>query len=154
MGRRALILRRVRMMAAGARGRALSGRNREALSTDAANAGGPARSSDETPVMGAERRGRLICGLLSRATRRCSGRRRVSKSGPEGKPFQIPKRLVWEAYKSVKANKGAAGVDGQSIEDFEKDLKDNLYKIWNRMSSGNQSGPLVICGVSVLASGL
>src|ERR1019366_7458961 len=129
MGRRALILRRVRMMAAGARGRALSGRNREALSTDAANAGGPARSSDETPVMGAERRGRLICGLLSRATRRCSGRRRVSKSGPEGKPFQIPKRLVWEAYKSVKANKGAAGVDGQSIEDFEKDLKDTVFLV-------------------------
>jgi retron-type reverse transcriptase len=40
---------------------------------------------------------------------------------------------VWEAYKSVKANKGAAGVDGQSIEDFEVDLKNNLYKIWNRM---------------------
>ncbi len=54
----------------------------------------------------------------------------MSKSGPEGKPFQIPKRLVWEAYKSVKANKGAAGVDGQSIEDFEADLGNNLYKIW------------------------
>lgn len=133
----------VRRMAAGARGRALSGRNREALSTDAASAGGPARSSDEAPVMGAERRGRLICGLLSRATRRWSGRRRVSKSGPEGKPFQIPKRLVWEAYKSVKASKGAAGVDGQSIEDFEKDLKDNLYKIWNRMSSGTYFPPPV-----------
>ena len=67
----------------------------------------------------------------------------MSKSGPEGKPFQIPKRLVWEAYKSVKANKGAAGVDGQSIEDFEKDLKDNLYKIWNRMSSGTYFPPPV-----------
>lgn len=67
----------------------------------------------------------------------------MSKSGPEGKPFQIPKRLVWEAYKSVKASKGAAGVDGQSIEDFEKDLKDNLYKIWNRMSSGTYFPPPV-----------
>ena len=67
----------------------------------------------------------------------------MSKSGPEGKPFQIPKRLVWEAYKSVKANKGAAGVDGQSIEDFEKDLKGNLYKIWNRMSSGTYFPPAV-----------
>jgi retron-type reverse transcriptase len=67
----------------------------------------------------------------------------VSKSGPEGKSFQIPKRLVWEAYKSVKANKGAAGVDGQSIGDFEKDLKDNLYKIWNRMSSGTYFPPPV-----------
>jgi RNA-directed DNA polymerase len=93
--------------------------------------------------MGAERRGRLICGLLARATRRCSGRRRVGKSGPEGKPLQIPKRLVWEAYKSVKANKGAAGVDGQSIEDFEADLRDNLCKIWNRMSSGTYFPPPV-----------
>jgi RNA-directed DNA polymerase len=67
----------------------------------------------------------------------------VSKSGPEDKPFQIPKRLVWEAYKSVKANKGAAGVDGQSIEDFEADLRNNLYKIWNRMSSGTYFPPPV-----------
>jgi len=67
----------------------------------------------------------------------------VGKSGPEGKPFQIPKRLVWEAYKSVRVNKGAAGVDGQSIEDFEADLRDNLYKIWNRMSSGTYFPPPV-----------
>ena len=67
----------------------------------------------------------------------------MGKSGPEGKSFEIPKRLVWEAYKSVKANKGAAGVDGQSIEDFESDLKDNLYKIWNRMSSGTYFPPPV-----------
>ena len=67
----------------------------------------------------------------------------MSKSGSEGKPFQIPKRLVWEAYKSVKANKGAAGVDGQSIEDFEADLRNNLYKIWNRMSSGTYFPPPV-----------
>ncbi len=61
----------------------------------------------------------------------------MGKSDPKDKPFQIPKGLVWEAYKSVKRNKGAAGVDGQSIEEFEADLKDNLYKIWNRMSSGS-----------------
>jgi RNA-directed DNA polymerase len=67
----------------------------------------------------------------------------VGKSGPEGKPFNIPKQLVWEAYQSVKANKGAAGVDGQSIEDFEADLKNNLYKIWNRMSSGTYFPPPV-----------
>ncbi len=64
----------------------------------------------------------------------------MSKSGPEGKPFQIPKQLVWEAYKSVKANKGAAGV---SIEDFEADLRNNLYRIWNRMSSGTYFPPPV-----------
>jgi group II intron reverse transcriptase/maturase len=50
---------------------------------------------------------------------------------------------VWEAYKSVKANKGAAGVDGQSIEEFEADLKNNLYRIWNRMSSGTYFPPPV-----------
>ena len=50
---------------------------------------------------------------------------------------------MWEAYKRVKANKGAAGVDGQSIEDFEADLKNNLYRIWNRMSSGTYFPPPV-----------
>ena len=52
------------------------------------------------------------------------------------KPFNIDKRLVYEAYKAVKSNRGAAGVDEQSIEQFEEDLAGNLYKIWNRMSSG------------------
>src|SRR5438876_10875031 len=61
----------------------------------------------------------------------------------EAKPFCISKREVWEAYKRVKANKGAAGVDEQSIEDFEKKLKKNLYKIWNRMSSGSYFPPPV-----------
>jgi RNA-directed DNA polymerase len=55
-------------------------------------------------------------------------------SGP--KPFVISKHDVWEAYRRVKANKGAAGVDAQSVEQFEEDLKGNLYKLWNRLSSG------------------
>ena len=55
----------------------------------------------------------------------------------EAKPYVIPKQLVWEAYQRVKANRGAAGVDGESLAAFEKDLKGNLYKIWNRMSSGS-----------------
>jgi RNA-directed DNA polymerase len=54
----------------------------------------------------------------------------------KAKPFSISKREVWEAYKRVKANQGAAGVDGQSIAEFEEDLKNNLFKIWNRMSKG------------------
>jgi len=53
------------------------------------------------------------------------------------KPFNIDKRLVYEAYKAVKSNRGAAGVDEQTIEQFEADLSRNLYKIWNRMSSGS-----------------
>ncbi len=61
----------------------------------------------------------------------------------EAKPFKIPKRDVWEAFKRVKANQGAAGVDGQSIADFEANLKGNLYKLWNRMSSGSYFPPPV-----------
>jgi RNA-directed DNA polymerase len=61
----------------------------------------------------------------------------------KAKPFQISKKVVWDAYLKVKANKGAAGVDDQSIEEFEKDLKDNLYKHWNRMSSGTYFPPPV-----------
>jgi retron-type reverse transcriptase len=61
----------------------------------------------------------------------------------EGKPFDISKREVWEAYETVKANKGAPGVDGCSIEEFDRDLKNNLYKIWNRMSSGSYLPPPV-----------
>jgi RNA-directed DNA polymerase len=64
-------------------------------------------------------------------------------SGLEGKPFDIPKRLVWQAWKRVKANGGAAGVDGVTIEVFEAGLRDNLYKIWNRMSSGTYFPPPV-----------
>ena len=59
------------------------------------------------------------------------------------KPFMIEKRQVYEAYKAVKSNKGAAGVDGQTIEQFEADLGGNLYKIWNRMSSGSYFPPPV-----------
>lgn len=55
----------------------------------------------------------------------------------QAKPFAIQKREVWEAFKKVKANHGAAGVDGQSIEEFEAKLSANLYKLWNRMSSGS-----------------
>jgi len=68
----------------------------------------------------------------------------VNESKPTAaKPFDISKRVVWEAYERVKANQGAAGVDGESIEEFEKDLKGNLYKLWNRMSSGSYFPPPV-----------
>ncbi len=59
------------------------------------------------------------------------------------KSYDISKQVVWEAYKRVKANKGAAGIDDESIDCFEENLKDNLYKIWNRMSSGSYFPPPV-----------
>ena len=64
-------------------------------------------------------------------------------SEPKSKPFDISKRVVFEAYRRVKANKGAAGVDDESIAAFEVDLKGNLYKLWNRMSSGSYFPPPV-----------
>ncbi|KJE22162.1 Retron-type reverse transcriptase [Frankia torreyi] len=67
----------------------------------------------------------------------------MDNSGPKQRPYVISKTLVWEAYQQVRRNKGAAGVDGQSIEDFEKDLKNNLYKVWVRMSSGSYFPPPV-----------
>jgi len=62
---------------------------------------------------------------------------------PEAKPYDISKQLVWDAFQRVKANRGAAGVDGESLEAFEEDLKGNLFKIWNRMSSGSYFPPPV-----------
>lgn len=59
------------------------------------------------------------------------------------KPFNISKQIVFEAYKRVKANRGGAGIDGQSIEGFDANLEDNLYKVWNRMSSGSYIPPPV-----------
>jgi RNA-directed DNA polymerase len=62
---------------------------------------------------------------------------------PEDKSFAIPKLLVWEAWRQVKANKGAPGVDEQDLDAFEKDLENNLFKVWNRMSSGTWFPPPV-----------
>jgi retron-type reverse transcriptase len=61
----------------------------------------------------------------------------------QAKPYDIPKQLVWEAYGQVAANKGAPGVDEQTLGEFAADLKGNLYKIWNRMSSGSYFPPPV-----------
>jgi RNA-directed DNA polymerase len=93
--------------------------------------------------MGVEPRGQVIRGCACSINRKLSGRSCVSESKLSGKPFEISKREVWDAYERVKAKKGAPGVDGCSIEDFEKDLKNNLYKIWVRMSSGSYFPPPV-----------
>lgn len=67
------------------------------------------------------------------------GRNQLSKT----KSFEISKQIVFQAYEKIKKNKGSAGIDEESIEDFEKNLKNNLYKIWNRMSSGSYFPPPV-----------
>ena len=85
-----------------------------------------------------ERRGSIVQLGLEKTT----GNGRIGLK--QAKPFSITKRQVWEAYKRVKANKGAAGVDGQTIEAFEEDLKDNLYKLWNRLASGSYIPPAVL----------
>jgi RNA-directed DNA polymerase len=59
------------------------------------------------------------------------------------KPYRIAKRTVWEAFQQVKANRGAAGIDDESVAMFEQDLSKNLYKLWNRMSSGSYMPPPV-----------
>ena len=66
----------------------------------------------------------------------------MSESKP--KSFEISKRAVWNAWLRVKANKGAAGVDEQSISEFEANLTGNLYKLWNRLSSGSYFPPPVL----------
>ena len=71
----------------------------------------------------------------------------------KAKPFSISKREVWEAYKHVKANQGAAGVDGQSIAEVERDLTHNRDKLWKRFSSGSSFPPPVRRGDSPKGEG-
>ena len=78
----------------------------------------------------------------SRHSACAGGQLRMQEERPrQAKQFCISKWLVWEAYQRVRANQGAPGVDSESIEVFEEDLKNNLYRIWNRMSSGTYFPP-------------
>src|SRR5438128_2907188 len=86
--------------------------------------------------MGLDRRGCVVQPRLR-------VNRRREEPVDKAKPFDIPKREVWEAFKHVRANQGAAGVDRQSIADFEADLLNNLYELWNRLSSGSYFPPPV-----------
>src|ERR1700736_2365156 len=118
------------------KGQATSGSNREGESTEAERRGGAARSSEEGLVMGPERRGCVVQPWPLANWKR-------EEPVDEAKPFKIPKREIWEAFKRVKANHGAAGVDGQSIVAFEPTLSGTLYKLWNRMSWGSYFRPPV-----------
>jgi hypothetical protein len=94
--------------------------------------------------VGVEPRGRLIRNVRSfNRGREPWEEAKLNLPKSQDKPFVIPKPLVWEAWRQVKANKGAPGVDGQALEAFEADLGGNLYKIWNRMSSGSYFPPPV-----------
>jgi hypothetical protein len=120
----------------------LDGRNRR-TGTDAEPAGGPSRSSDEAPAMGVERRGRLIREGSWNNTPMMGLEELVSQPKSAGKPFAISKQAVLDAFRKVKANKGGPGVDGCTIEEFEADLRNKLYVMWNRMSSGSYFPPPV-----------
>ena len=84
--------------------------------------------------MGSERRGRAVHG---RVEVNPSGEEPTDGPKQKLKSFEIPKRLVFEAWEKVRANSAAPGVDAVSIDDFAADEVDNLYKLWNRMSSGS-----------------
>ncbi len=120
-----------------ANGKATSGLNHEGESTNATPRDGTPRSSDEVRESGWSEGGVCSEAKFVRPTR--NGR----SLKDEAKPYCISRREVLEAYEKVKSNKGAAGVDEQTIEDFEKDLKNNLYRVWNRMSSGSYFPPPV-----------
>src|ERR1035437_1114394 len=121
------------------------GSTRKGLSTDLGCAGGPVRSSGEVPAGrgggGAKGPGHLWrCSWVNRDE---SGRSCMDELKSAGKSFEISKWEVWEAYRQVKANKGAPGVDKVTMVDFETDLGGNLYRIWNRMSAGSYFPPPV-----------
>ena len=100
---------------------------------------GLSHSSEETPVMGVERRAGVTQLRLPLTTPK-GGR----DSGAETKSIPITKRMIWESYKKVRKNKGAAGIDEETIDMYEQRLEDNLYMLWNRMSSGSYFPPPVL----------
>lgn len=107
----------------------------EKESTDVQSRGGSARSSEEL-YENKGSKGAELSSYFSMPTER-------DELIKVTKQYNIPKQLVMEAYKTVKANRGAAGIDGESLEEFEINFKSKLYKIWNRMSSGSYMPPAV-----------
>src|SRR5258708_35619074 len=105
--------------------------------TEAQVSGGVADGSVEGPVMGLERSGDVV------PTESVSQPGNGEELARTVKPFGIAKRGVWEEYRHVKANRGAAGIDGESMEMFEEPLKENLYRMWNRRSSAPSLPPAI-----------
>ena len=102
--------------------------------TDETARGGAAHNRDESLVTREEPRSGVV--QSSRGVNPSAGR----SADTSTKPFVIAKRALWEAYQQVKANRGAAGIDDESIAMFEQNVPRNLYKLWNRMSSGSYFG--------------
>jgi group II intron reverse transcriptase/maturase len=115
------------------KGKAQAGQTPVRPNTDAIFDGGLSRSSEEAPVMGVERRAGVVQLELAFET---SGNPRRRKPEPT-RGIPITKQMVWSAYKKVRSNKGSAGIDNQSLAEYKENLEDNLYKLWNRMSSGS-----------------
>jgi RNA-directed DNA polymerase len=115
------------------KGKAQAGQTLVRLETEALYDGGFSCSSEEAPVMGVERRTGVIQLELPLTTSGNRGRDNV----PPTKSLPITKQMVWEAYKKVRSNRGAAGIDEETIKMYEERLSDNLYMLWNRMSSGS-----------------
>ncbi len=101
--------------------------------------GGLSRSSVEHPVMGEEQRAGVIQMTLDLSTSQGRKSRTV-----DSKVIPITTQMVWEAYKRVRKNKGGFGVDRESIADYEESLSENLYKLWNRLTSGSYHPPAVL----------
>jgi len=122
-----------------AKGKAQAGKTPVRPKTDDLYEIGLSHSSEETSVMGVERRAGVTQLRLPLTTPK-GGRDSVA----ETKSIPITKRMIWEAFKKVKKNKGAAGIDEETIEMYEECLQDNLYMLWNRMSSGSYFPPSVL----------
>jgi group II intron reverse transcriptase/maturase len=122
-----------------AKGKAQAGQTSVRPNTDDLYELGLSHSSDEAPVMGVERRAEVTQLRLPLTTPK-GGR----DGGAETKSIPITKQMIWRAYKKVRSNKGAAGVDEETIAMYEERLQDNLYILWNRMSSGSYFPPSVL----------
>lgn len=126
------------------KGKAQAGQSPARLNTDAVYDGGLGRSSDEASVMGVERRTEVVQLELALPT---LGDQRMNKTTPT-RGIPITKQMVWNAYKKVQSNQGAAGIDNQTLADYKENLSGNLYKLWNRMSSGSYF-PIAVKEVSI-----
>ena len=111
-------------------GRTESGKYSDWDSADVPHRGGVARISEEGAGMVLERRGNVDLLILS-------DNRKRDDLMIKTKSFDVSKREVWEAWKVVRRNRGGPGIDGESVERFERKLSKNLYKLWNRMASGS-----------------